>query len=180
MPPGAWDSHMHVIDTFLYPLSATAICTPKAYTLDHATVFESPVNISNVVLIQPSIYVMTTPACWMLHTSSVLSMPGVSLHLTQLQTLSFAYAIWPLKWALQQYIPLHTMAILEGIVPQLQVSAYIDHFGNPLLPGQALYTQTRDPYTLPRFQALVKLLEEGNTVIFRHHTESASFLLRAI
>ncbi|KAJ6080389.1 hypothetical protein N7467_010142 [Penicillium canescens] len=56
IPSGAWDSHMHVIDPGMYPLSDNAIYTPKAHTLDQAIAFESSVNICNIVLVQPSIY----------------------------------------------------------------------------------------------------------------------------
>lgn len=56
IPAGAWDSHMHIVDPTLYPLSQSAMYTPKVHTLDHAIAYETSVNIPNMVLVQPSIY----------------------------------------------------------------------------------------------------------------------------
>jgi predicted TIM-barrel fold metal-dependent hydrolase len=54
--PKSWDSHMHVVDPGRYPLAPDAAYTPSPHTLPEALAFESSVGISNIVLVQPSIY----------------------------------------------------------------------------------------------------------------------------
>lgn len=56
VPRGAWDSHMHVVDPDHYDLSPEAVYRPKPHSLDQAMEFEKSVGISNIVLVQPSIY----------------------------------------------------------------------------------------------------------------------------
>lgn len=201
IPPGAWDSHMHVIDPALYPLANDAIYTPKPHTLDHAIAFESSMRISNIVLVQPSIYgnnnsclldalrklgperargvvtfdvASTSPS--QLHKWHEMGVRGVRVNLqsvgksltdSELESLlqQYADAIRPFNWVLQLYVPLHAMVTVESIAPQLQARLCIDHFGHPMLSEQTVYAQTRDPYTLPGFQSLVNLLEDGNTFV---------------
>jgi predicted TIM-barrel fold metal-dependent hydrolase len=55
MPAGAWDCHMHVTSPE-YPLAANAAYKPALHDLQHAMTFEKTVGISNIVLVQPSIY----------------------------------------------------------------------------------------------------------------------------
>ncbi|EEP78017.1 predicted protein [Uncinocarpus reesii 1704] len=56
IPPQSWDSHMHIIDPDRYPLAPDARYKPQAHTLPDAINFESTVGLSNMVLVQPSIY----------------------------------------------------------------------------------------------------------------------------
>lgn len=56
MPPGSWDSHMHILDAERYPLSPTAVYRPSRHTVPQALAFESSVGASNIVIVQPSIY----------------------------------------------------------------------------------------------------------------------------
>lgn len=56
IPPQSWDSHMHVVDPRRYPLARDATYTPSPHTLPEALLFESSVGLSNIVLVQPSIY----------------------------------------------------------------------------------------------------------------------------
>lgn len=56
MPPGSWDSHMHVLDADRYPLCPTAVYKPTKHTVSQAVAFEASVGASNIVLVQPSIY----------------------------------------------------------------------------------------------------------------------------
>lgn len=60
-------------------------------------------------------------------------------------------------------MPLATVAVLEEIVPTLRVRFCIDHLGYPTPPadGQVEY----DPYELPGFAALVRLLQ-GESMTF--------------
>jgi predicted TIM-barrel fold metal-dependent hydrolase len=55
MPPQAWDCHMHVTSPH-YPLAPNAAYTPSLHSLQHAIKFEKTIGISNIVLVQPSIY----------------------------------------------------------------------------------------------------------------------------
>ncbi|KAL2831458.1 hypothetical protein BDW59DRAFT_169720 [Aspergillus cavernicola] len=56
IPPGAWDSHMHVTDPQRYPLATDAQYTPKPHSLTDALEFETSIGLRNIVLVQPSIY----------------------------------------------------------------------------------------------------------------------------
>ncbi|KAL1963918.1 hypothetical protein VTN77DRAFT_7724 [Rasamsonia byssochlamydoides] len=56
IPPGSWDSHMHVVEPQRHPMSPDALYTPRPYTLAQAQTFEASVGMQNVVLVQPSIY----------------------------------------------------------------------------------------------------------------------------
>ncbi|GAQ10358.1 4-sulfomuconolactone hydrolase [Aspergillus lentulus] len=56
IPPGSWDSHMHVVEPSRYPVSLGAAYTPSCHTLEEALAFESTLGIENIVLVQPSIY----------------------------------------------------------------------------------------------------------------------------
>ncbi|KAL2211614.1 amidohydrolase 2 [Sarocladium strictum] len=56
LPPGSWDSHMHVVDPDRYPLASGASYQPQKHTLHDAISFEASVGIANIVLVQPSIY----------------------------------------------------------------------------------------------------------------------------
>ncbi|KAF7178418.1 hypothetical protein CNMCM7691_007109 [Aspergillus felis] len=56
IPPGSWDSHMHVVELSGYPVSPGASYVPSSHTLEEALAFESTLGIENIVLVQPSIY----------------------------------------------------------------------------------------------------------------------------
>jgi predicted TIM-barrel fold metal-dependent hydrolase len=55
MPAHAWDCHMHVTSPE-YPLAVGAAYVPSLHNLQHAMKFESSIGLSNIVLVQPSIY----------------------------------------------------------------------------------------------------------------------------
>jgi predicted TIM-barrel fold metal-dependent hydrolase len=55
MPAHAWDCHMHVTSPD-YPLAANAAYVPSLHSLQHAMKFEATIGLSNIVLVQPSIY----------------------------------------------------------------------------------------------------------------------------
>ena len=56
IPTGAWDSHMHVIDTKRFPLSEKASYKPHDATLHSALANAARLNLPNLVFVQPSIY----------------------------------------------------------------------------------------------------------------------------
>lgn len=47
---------MHVVDPTRYPLASGARYVPSTFTLEQALAFEQTVGLSNIVLVQPSIY----------------------------------------------------------------------------------------------------------------------------
>jgi predicted TIM-barrel fold metal-dependent hydrolase len=55
MPANAWDCHMHVTSPE-YPLAVGAAYVPSLHNLQHAMKFEATIGLSNIVLVQPSIY----------------------------------------------------------------------------------------------------------------------------
>lgn len=75
----------------------------------------------------------------------------------------YAEAIRPLDWALQLYVSMDVISMLEPIVPSLDVKVCIDHFGHPDLPPVAERTHPVNPHDLPGFRALTSLLRQGNT-----------------
>ncbi|KAJ5091308.1 Amidohydrolase 2 [Penicillium alfredii] len=56
IPPGSWDSHMHVVEPSRFPVSPTAVYKPSPHTLTEALAFESALGLDNVVFVQPSVY----------------------------------------------------------------------------------------------------------------------------
>ncbi|KAG4437233.1 hypothetical protein IFR05_007287 [Cadophora sp. M221] len=76
----------------------------------------------------------------------------------------YADIIRPFEWVLQLYVPLETAVVLEDIVPGLNVRVCLDHFGSPDL-SLAPSTGSGDPYAIPGFRSLVKLLEQGSTFV---------------
>lgn len=56
IPPGAWDSHLHVVDLARFPISGEAQYRPSSYTLDQALEFEVSSKLHHLVLVQPSFY----------------------------------------------------------------------------------------------------------------------------
>lgn len=80
----------------------------------------------------------------------------------------YAGAVRPLGWVLQIYASLPTIAKLEPLLldgaKELGVRVCIDHMGHPnLKASDSPYLETGDPYTIPGFASLVRLLESGNT-----------------
>jgi predicted TIM-barrel fold metal-dependent hydrolase len=57
VPSGAWDSHMHVCEPSLFPLSASAKYQPHAATLTEAhTIIGTMLGLRKLVFVQPSTY----------------------------------------------------------------------------------------------------------------------------
>lgn len=218
MPPGSWDSHMHILDADRYPLCPTAVYKPSKHTVAQAVAFETSAGASNIVLVQPSIYgndnsclldalrifgptrargvvafdTRDTPPAT-LREWHKLGVRGVRLNLQSTgQTMSqeameavlvrYADAIRPLGWAIQLYIPLAMVKVLEDMVPALGVRICIDHMGSPSLSSSCssssstrpkttmmMTTTTNsshlDPYSLDGFAALVRLLQGGSAYV---------------
>ena len=76
---------------------------------------------------------------------------------------AYANKIRPLDWVLQLYLPLKMMSMLEQIVPDLDVKVCIDHFGSPELPSGHDESASIDPYSLPGFSSMMRLLQAGST-----------------
>jgi predicted TIM-barrel fold metal-dependent hydrolase len=57
IPKGTWDTHMHVVDPRIFPLSKDAQYQPSPHTLDDAHAFlTEQLGIEKMVIVQPSIY----------------------------------------------------------------------------------------------------------------------------
>ena len=56
IPTGAWDSHMHVIDTKRFPLLENASYKPHDATLHSAIANADRLKLPNLVFVQPSVY----------------------------------------------------------------------------------------------------------------------------
>lgn len=80
----------------------------------------------------------------------------------------YAEVLRPLGWVLQLYVPLALVDVLEPLVPELDVRVVIDHLGLPSLPraeDRGAAEPALDPYELPGFAALVRLLRAGQTFV---------------
>ncbi|KAH8586681.1 hypothetical protein B0O99DRAFT_656719 [Bisporella sp. PMI_857] len=81
----------------------------------------------------------------------------------------YANIIRPFNWVLQLYVPLATVIVLEKIVPSLRVKVCLDHFGQPTLPDVSERSwgsmNSHDPYLIPGFESLARMLREGNTYL---------------
>lgn len=73
----------------------------------------------------------------------------------------YADAVRPFGWVMQAYVPMHLIELLEPIIPTLNVRFCIDHIGHPNLKE----FKGTDPYDLPGFSSLIKLLEGGHTYV---------------
>ncbi|KPM45924.1 hypothetical protein AK830_g586 [Neonectria ditissima] len=73
----------------------------------------------------------------------------------------YADAVRPLAWVVQVYVPMPLIALLEPIIPTLNVRFCIDHIGHPVLND---FTGS-DPYQIPGFSSFVRLLQAGNTYL---------------
>jgi predicted TIM-barrel fold metal-dependent hydrolase len=216
LPPGSWDSHMHILDPLRYPLAKDALYTPQPYTLAQALAFEGSLGISTFVVVQPSIY-GTDNSCLLAAleesrekcegTARAVGVVSFDPDLTSLETLrawhrlgvrgvrinlqstgktavdgdelactlrKYADVVRVLHWVLQVYVPLHLVDLLLSVVPDLGVRFCIDHIGHPLLPSvpgkvpdaeSEEDSKTSDPYALPGFSSLIKLLEGGTTFV---------------
>lgn len=73
----------------------------------------------------------------------------------------------PRGWIIELYIPLGMVSMLESIVPRLDITLCIDHFGSPELSSLswAKDNTSFDPYELPGFESLISLLRQGSTYI---------------
>lgn len=191
---------MHVVDPARYPLSAKALYIPHPHSLADAEAFEATLGISNVVLVQPSIYgfdnsclldalrqlgphrgrgvVVIDPenadqrelAQW-----HVFGVRGVRVNLRSVgSTLSgeelkatlrrHAEIIRPFGWAIQVYMPLSQLPDIEECIPRLGVKFIVDHFGTPDLSSVA-GRSTFNPYDIPGFGSMVRLLQAGQTYV---------------
>ncbi|KAL1633050.1 hypothetical protein SLS56_003121 [Neofusicoccum ribis] len=76
------------------------------------------------------------------------------------ELLAYAAAIRPLgSWALQVYLGLDAVPLLEPVVPDLGVKLVVDHLGHPALPegGEV------EPRRLEGWASLLRLVEAGST-----------------
>ncbi|KAJ1333184.1 amidohydrolase family protein [Microdochium nivale] len=86
----------------------------------------------------------------------------------------------PLGWVVQVYIPMDMMHILEPLVmsnANKGVKLCVDHMGHPHISRLAEYQATHNPYTIPGFDALVRLLDTGKVYVklsaaYRFSTET--------
>ncbi|KAK7431249.1 hypothetical protein QQZ08_002290 [Neonectria magnoliae] len=85
----------------------------------------------------------------------------VDPHRLSLQLHQYADAVRRLDWVVQVYVPMPLIALLEPIVPTLNVRFCIDHIGHPTLKDHS----GSDPYQIPGFSSLVRLLQGGNTYV---------------
>jgi predicted TIM-barrel fold metal-dependent hydrolase len=74
----------------------------------------------------------------------------------------YADAVRPLGWVVQVYVPMPLIEVLEHIVPSLNVRFCIDHMGHPCFEDPR---HAADPYQVPGFASLARLLSAGQTYV---------------
>ncbi|KAI8959740.1 hypothetical protein F5Y11DRAFT_367867 [Daldinia sp. FL1419] len=77
----------------------------------------------------------------------------------------YATAIHSFGWVIQIYLPMQMVPLLESIVPELGVIICIDHMGHPPLADSPRYAATQDPFVIPGFDAMLRLLKGGSTYV---------------
>lgn len=73
----------------------------------------------------------------------------------------YADAVRHLGWAVQVYVPMEIIQQLEPIIPSLNVRFCIDHLGYP----SPAALDNKDPYQMPGFESLARLLANGHTYV---------------
>lgn len=76
---------------------------------------------------------------------------------------TYAKLIRPLGWALQLYIPMKSVPMLERIVPGLGVKVVLDHFASPTLPKDAGGIRAVGVREVEGMESLLRLMEAGST-----------------
>ncbi|KAI1083046.1 hypothetical protein F5B20DRAFT_568800 [Whalleya microplaca] len=152
------------------------IVQPSIYGYDNSCMLDAmrtlgPKRARGVVSFNPTETSLSTLQDW-----HQLGVRGVRINLqsvgkimgqAELETVMklYAEAVRPLDWVIQVYLPMHMIPLLERIVPQLGLRICIDHIGRLAFPGQEAYQRNKDPYSLPEFQSLVRLLKGGQTFV---------------
>lgn len=79
----------------------------------------------------------------------------------------YAEAVKPYGWVMQIYSELKVVSWIADIIETTGVKACFDHFAHPPLSDEdsSAFSQTRDPHVLEGFDALIRLLEAGNTYV---------------
>ncbi|KAK7943934.1 uncharacterized protein PG986_013047 [Apiospora aurea] len=166
-------------ETDVAGLDGVVIVQPSIYGHDNACTLSAlralggPARARAVVSFDPAATPPETLAEW-----HALGVRGVRLNLQsggaapppleQLEAAirEYADAVRPLGWVLQIYASLPTIAKLEPLLldgaEQLGVRVCVDHMGHPDLKASRC-SETADPYTIPGFASLVRLLQSGNT-----------------
>ncbi|KAF4984738.1 hypothetical protein FZEAL_99 [Fusarium zealandicum] len=145
---------------------------PSIYGLDNALLLDTlralgPERGRGVVAFDPRTAKMETLREW-----HALGVRGVRLNVQSNelaigaqeladQLHQYADAVRPLDWVVQIYLPMEMITLLEPIVPALNVRFCIDHIGHPSLEGHG----SADPYSLPGFSSLARLLKDGHSYV---------------
>ncbi|KAI1429989.1 hypothetical protein F5Y12DRAFT_724122 [Xylaria sp. FL1777] len=149
---------------------------PSIYGNDNSCVLDAlkilgPDRSRGVVTFDPLTTPLSTLQQW-----DVLGVRGVRLNLLSVRKVmekdelantlqTYAAAIRPLKWAIQIYLPMQMVPLLEPILPDLGVIICIDHMGHPPLADLPKYAGTQDPSTIPGFDAMLRLLKGGGAYV---------------
>ncbi|KAH6991016.1 hypothetical protein BKA56DRAFT_573636 [Ilyonectria sp. MPI-CAGE-AT-0026] len=148
------------------------IVQPSIYGVDNACMLDAlgelgPQRGRGVVQFDPA---TTSPA--LLKEWHELGVRGVRLNIqsnereVDAQELSillhqYADAVRDVGWAVQVYISMPLIPLLEPIVPTLNVRFCIDHIGHPILKDHS----GSNPYDIAGFSSLVRLLQGGHTYL---------------
>ncbi|KAJ4360065.1 uncharacterized protein N0V89_000624 [Didymosphaeria variabile] len=157
-------------------ISKIVLVQPSIYGNDNSCLLDAlknigPSNGRGVVGIDPDTIEMGTLQEW-----HQLGVRGVRLNLKSTnvqfteevlrgQLRRYADIIRPLGWVLELFIGMEAIPILERTAEHLGVRLVVAHCGAPILPTVNKRTYPFDPYELDGFQALVTLLQRGNTWI---------------
>ncbi|KAM0330648.1 hypothetical protein ACHAQA_003599 [Verticillium albo-atrum] len=195
IPPGSWDSHMHILDPDTYPLSPKALYRPSTHTLAQSLAFESSLSIDNIVLVQPSIYandnacllaalrtlgpqrgrgiVTFEPGSLPSETLSAWHALGVRGVRINLASVGGSLSAAELERMLHRYA---TDIAPLGWVIQLYVPMEMLPVLEPIVPSLGLRVcidhlghpslgDASSPYDIPGFQALANMIQGRNTFV---------------
>lgn len=153
-------------------MSKVVLVQPSIYGTDNSCLLEAlttlgPQRARGVVVCDPD--ETTEQQLWQWHEMGVRGIrvnyvsDGLELAADEMRTTLLRYAdlIRPLAWVLQIYLPMALMEVLEDLAPRLGVTLCIDHMGCPSLTDDS----TTDPYQIPGFPSLIRLLQQENVYV---------------
>lgn len=155
-------------------ISKVVLVQPSIYGNDNSCLLDAlkavgPENGRGVVGIDPDDVDPSTLQTW--HKLGVrgvrLNLKSTNVQFTEesLRGLLRRYAdiIRPLGWALELFISMNDIPILERTTADLGIKIVIAHFGAPSLAASSDRKYPMDPYSMAGFQSLVNMMHKGNT-----------------
>ncbi|KAG9256423.1 uncharacterized protein F5Z01DRAFT_634741 [Emericellopsis atlantica] len=169
IPPGTWDSRIHIVDPINNLLGPNATYAPNVFAEWDNALLENNPGAEHNVIVQPSSMDTTTRRRWRSVAESGVRGVRVNLGFVDEKTsvedfkktpLEYASAAQPLDWTIQLCFEMSFVAALEDFLSTVGVDVVLDHMGHPDIPDSADVC-CFDPYTIEGFGSLSCLLQDS-------------------